>query len=57
MSVKAIADGAGELRKALLLERGGERTREGFTVHWTNQKAAYARPESGLRNGKIWTPA
>ena len=48
MAVKAIADGAGELRRMLLLERGGEKTREGFTVHWTNQKAAY---EYGLRNG------
>ena len=57
MAVKAIADGAGELREVLLLERGGERTREGFTVQWTDQMAAYARPVAGLKNGRIRTPA
>ena len=51
ISKKAIAVGTGELRRMVLLERGGGKTLEGFTAEWTNQMAAYAWPEAGLGNG------
>ena len=57
MAAKAIAGDTAAAVGEVRVGRARRRIVQGYAVEWTNQMAAYARPEAGLRNGEIWTPA